>query len=343
MDSEQLATLIEEEHLLDFQDFYRRLPDRRAPFFMFFTSGLLHWADCSIRLVPPETNLVVLGSGLDPDESEWLRTRLRRPFHNIDLEVDDKTVWEFLFATTEHDFGWLDVDCFVLNPALFPAMTRIDPGTLANCAFSFRSLGGRDVLLTYFLYLNVEVIRAVSARVPVSPCTYTYEKSRAARIPAYASARTLTPEIIERLAEVLPCDEERRPKFLTESRYFDTLQVYQLVANSMGYRLNNIRALDGEASDEVVHVGKVSYYRTRWSDPDSPEKRRIFAFLLQAEYLALSRAPGDFPSRYARLKGELAEELERLGIPADARRIMENLRSESAGPGDVLARIVEVQ
>ncbi len=344
MDSEQLAALIEEEHLLDFQDFYRSLPDRRAPFFMFFTSGLLHWAAWSMRQVPPETNLVLLGSALDREELDWVERCLQRPFHHIELEVDDKTVWEFLFATNEHNFGWLDIDCFVLDPALFSALARIERDVLANCAFSFRSIGGLDVLLTYFLFLNVDVIRAVRAQVPVSPCTYTYGKSRAARIPAYAWARTLTPELVERLARVLPCDPEGRPKFLTESRYFDTLQVYQLIANSLGYRLNNVRSLGWEASNEVMHLGKVSYYRTRWSDPDSPEKRRTYAWLLRAEYLALARIPADFPTRYVRLREELASELEQLGIPADARQIMDNLRSESAvqGLGDVLARIVEV-
>jgi hypothetical protein len=345
MDPERLAVLIEEEHLLDFQDFYQGLPDRRAPFFMFFTSGLLHWVAWSMRFVPPEINLVVLGSALESDELAWVRKHLGRPFHHIELEVDDKTVWEFLFATSEHHFGWLDIDCFVLDPALFQAMTRIEPDVLANCAFSFRSLGGLDILLTYFLFLNVDVIRAVEARVPVSPCTYTYERSRAARVPAYAYARTLTPGIVERLAQVLPLDPEGRPKFLTESHYFDTLQVYQLVAHSLGYRLNPVRSPGRKTSDEVVHIGKVSYYRTRWSDPDSPEKRQAYALLLQTEYLALTRAPGSFPSRYVRLREELAEQLERLGIPADARRIADNLRSASTvpGAGDIVARIVEVE
>lgn len=345
MDAYILSELIEEEHLEAFQAFYAGLRNKQAIFYSFFTAGLLHWVWHSARLAPADANLVLLGSALDPEEQDWLR-RLGRPFHHIALDVDDKTVWEFLFRTNRHDFGWLDIDCLVLNPALFGEMARIEPDVLANCVFSFRGRDCLDVPLTYFIFLNAGVIRSVTARVPVSPCTYSYRRSRAARRGAYAFARVLTPELIALLAKVLPRGSDGRPLFLSEDSYYDTLQVYQAAAQALGFRLHKVRPIGWEAaSDELVHVGKASYYRTRWDDPDSPEKRHSYALLLQTEYLLLVGIRDQMPARYGQLLEELSNELAILGIPAEPRRIRETLQAMGSGAGlgaGALARVFDM-
>ncbi len=299
---------------------------------MFFTSGLLHWVRQSLRLVPPDINVVLLGSALAPEELDWARS-FARPFHSIELDVDDKTVWEFLFATNRYNFGWLDIDCFVLNPALFYEMVRLAPDSLGNCVFSFASGRDVDVLLTYFLFLNVEAIRAVTARVPVSPCTYTYHRSRAGRKAAYAFAKVLTPEILEILARVIPLDEEGKPHFFSETRYFDTLQVYQVVAQVLGYKLHKVRSLSWAPSEEAVHIGKASYYRKRWNDPDSPQKREAYARLLQTEYLLLTGAGEELPVRYSELRDELARELAERGLSGEPEEILQNLQGIASDVG----------
>jgi hypothetical protein len=133
-----LAQRIESEHLDEFQRFYASLPDKQDIFYMFFTSGLLQWASRTLSFVPEDVNVVLLGSDLQRDEIAWIRENLPRSFHHIRLHVDDKIVWEFLFATNLHNFGWIDVDCFVLQPALFSEMKRIEPKIVANSVWSSR-------------------------------------------------------------------------------------------------------------------------------------------------------------------------------------------------------------
>ena len=91
---------------------------------MFFTERLLHWVVNAERHVPRDVNLVLIGSALPDEEQRWLRENLDRPFHNIRLGVDDNTTWEFLFATNRQNFGYLDIDCFVLQPKVNAAEMR---------------------------------------------------------------------------------------------------------------------------------------------------------------------------------------------------------------------------
>jgi hypothetical protein len=100
------ARRIESEHLQEFQRFYAALPDKKDIFYMFFTSGLLQWASRAAAFAPPEVNLVLLGSDLQPEEIAWIRDNVYRPVHSIRLRMDDRAVWEFLFETNRHSFGW---------------------------------------------------------------------------------------------------------------------------------------------------------------------------------------------------------------------------------------------
>jgi hypothetical protein len=332
-------------HYTEFKRFYSRLEDKKDPYYMYFSSGLLHWALRALDFVPPEVNLVLLGSALTPEEESWIRSHVKRPFHHLRLRTDDKTAWELLFEVNKNNFGWLDVDCFVLNPELFREMAQISPDTAINCTWSFAGPQERDILLTYFLFINADVIRAVRSQVRVSPSTYSYEVSRQGRPAPYAFCRIPTARQIELLSRRLPSGADGRPQYVSQKDFFDTLQVYQSIADVLGYRLHKVRPLNATNrlySEELVHVGKVSYFK-QWKTLTSPREQMVYALLLQADYVLLTSMSGRLPEQYSRMREEIRGELIRLGISTDVDQARNTvcgaLASRGASPA-VIARVI---
>jgi hypothetical protein len=323
------ARRIESEHLREFQRFYAALPDRKEIFYMFFTSGLLQWAARTTSFVPQDVNLVLVGSDLDQDEIAWIRENLRRPFHHLRLHVDDRAMWEFLFATNRHNFGWLDVDCFVLQPGLFAEMTSIEPKTVASSIWSFKAPGGIDMLSTFFVFLNVDAIAAVRSRIAVSPDAYSHELIRRPGSP-YAFTKLLAPTHRSWLKKVLPTDQNGQPVYVNGDGYFDTLQVYQLISNALGFQVKRVRPLTlGEqlSSNEALHIGKVSYYR-RYRTRSETELQKLYALLLRADFVLLSEMQGKLPRAYDQLWIRIKSEIEELGIGAGVDEIKETICQE---------------
>src|SRR5207237_23505 len=77
--------------------------------------------------------VVVLGAARAAGEIAWILASARPPFHPTRSRVDDNSVLDFIFGVAEHNFGWLHIDCFVLNPQLFTEMATLAEDTVANC------------------------------------------------------------------------------------------------------------------------------------------------------------------------------------------------------------------
>lgn len=309
-------------HLPDFEAFCARQPSRDGRFFMFFTSGLLHWVRQASSFVPRGVDLALIGAGLTDDEVRWAHDSLDRPFHHIERRVDDKTVWELLFATQNRHFGWLDVDCFVLDPRLFDDLRALRPEHFANTVWSYRGPEDRWVLRTYLLYLNALAVDTVPRAIPVTPSVYSFDESRRGRTEPGATTETVTPEIERLLRRALGRGSDGHPPYLTQPDFYDTLQVYQLAAESLGYRLHRVRELSGyDNTEEVVHLGRVSYYNWAWGGVALPENRKAFQVIAQADYLVLSQAADRLPPRYRERLDHLRHELPRIGLPTDIRRL----------------------
>lgn len=314
----------QETHRRELTDFCAGLPDRDGRFFMFFTSGLLHWTLQSSRLVPRGVDLVLIGGGLTDEEAAWCRESLDRPFHHVRAPVDDKTIWELLFATQERHFGWLDIDCFVLDPGLFDEMRALEPGRLANTIWSGRGPGDRPILRTYFLYLGSDAVREIGRGMGVSPSVHSFEPSRRGRTEPDATTTPIGPELEEVLREALGTGADGRPPYLTQEDFYDTLQVFQLAAESRGYRLHRVRDLaDDENLPEVVHLGRVSYYSWAWGGSTLPENRHTMRVIAQADFLVLNRFAEHLPPRYRDRLRSLRTELPSLGLPTDLPRLRE--------------------
>jgi hypothetical protein len=351
----QLAQREERRLLREFREFHGRLADKHDVYYMFFTEDLLHWVIKAESFVPADVNLVLIGAGLAPDEQRWLAEHMRRPFHHIALPVDDVTVWEFLFAVSGENFGWLDIDCFVLNQGLFAELAQVDPRAALNCVWSWDSGYGFRVANTHFMFVNAAAISAVQQRgVAASPSTYDWHGS-VRRFPPRRCFMSV-PSAAQRalLLEVLPADPEGRPRLL-EGDYFNTLVVYQLLARAVGYPVAEIRSLarrcrapsDADStdpedwpedmSDELFHLYGISYYKSHDYEPG------IRGLYLAAEYVMLDNAAALLPARYAGQLTSVAAELEVVGLrPDEARDRLRRHLTDSRGLGAAAAeRVLE--
>lgn len=339
--------------LRQFRDFHAGLGDRRDVFYMFFTTGLLHWAAKAASFVPADVNLVLLGSDLTADERTWIAGNIPRPFHHIDLPVDDVTAWELLFATCEENFGWLDIDCFVLNAGIFAELAKIGDGTSVSCTWSWEAAYGFRVANTHLAFLSVAAIRAVErSGAAASPGVFDWRGAQRRFPPRKCFMKVPSARQRELLLQVLPADPEGRPRLL-EGDYFNTLVVYQLLARAVGYSTAQVRSLarrcrmpvDADStdpehwpedmSDELFHLYGVSYYRTHEYDPG------IRALYLAAEYVMLENAAHLLPEAYAAQREEIAGELTGTGLdPAAARERMRRHLMAGRGLSQAAADLV---
>ena len=318
---------LERPHLEEFRAFYERLPDHQDIFYMFFSGGLLHWVVNAEQHIPADVNLVLVGSDLPPDEQDFIRARLNRPFHNIRLGVDDNTTWEFLFATNRRNFGYVDIDCFALNPALFTELAQIGDDIAVNAIWTYEAAPGVPIGCTHFVFVNVGVIRELDRRGRrVSPTNYDWAGSDIPSLHVRTYCRVPTARQRGMLLEVLAPDDRGRPRPPGEAPFFDTLVAYQVIASGAGFRTHRTRPLvhrtqatlhaagDGgrtwqqDMTDEVIHVGGVSYY---WKFFHLPEFRRLY---LAVEHTMLARCRDRLPAYYAGRSELLERELGYLGL-----------------------------
>jgi len=313
-----------------FREFHAALPDRRRAVYMFFTGGLLHWTARALSFVPDDVNLVLIGSALPDDEVAWLREHAPWPLHVIGPRVDDNTVLELLFETADDDFGWLHIDCFVLQPGLFAEMASLDDDVSINCIWSHP--GDDDIGHTVhsaFVQLNYRVLQAVrDAGVAPMPTAYHYDGVSLGRTitdrPLYS--RVPSRRQVELLRRVVPDGPDGLPRYPPGTRYFQVLVLYQLLAQALGFHIKPVRPLvrDGSGSmehysDEIIHVNGVATYK-RYRDVEGSLGQRVYPLLLQADW-AMVEALGDgAPRSYGTLRGELETELRRLEIPPDSVR-----------------------
>lgn len=316
-------------HLDEFRTFYRKLENQRDVFYMFFTGGLLHWAVKAESYIPPDVNLVLIGSDLSVAEREWLAANINRPFHHISMLVNDWPVWDFLLATNRFNFGWVDIDCLVFNPQIFREATDLPPRAAVNCVWSYDSGYGCRIANTYLMFVNMDAVRALSARrIPVWARPHDWrggDRSEQAgmrcfyRIPSARERRLMR--------TVAPPDDQGRPRAPGSRNFFDTMSVFQILAHAIGYDAHHVRRLENpmlgpitpgqeheqpqEMSDEILHVGGISYYSEHFHNP------AVRIRYLAADYLTLRGLAPRLPAGYQDRLRSVADELRALGADPD--------------------------
>ncbi len=344
----------EAPHLRSFQAFYDNLPEKRNICYMFFTGDLLHWVAKAASYVPDDVNLVVIGSAFPEYEQEWLRDELRRPFHHVGLRIDDNTAWEFLLATNEYNFTWLDIDCLVINDQLFDEMTVMAPDTSVNAVWWMDSGFGFAVASTYFMTVNTMAERALrTAGIAVSPNMYSRRPFNRQVAGRRCYSDVLTGRQRRRLLKILPPDESGQPSFAGEGMtLYDTMVVHQLMARTAGFSAHPVRRLARrsaggagssfeEISDEIIHIGGVSYAGALSEFSDFYHAPLTRLRYLLADYVALLGAAGRLPARYAERHDLVVRELARHGLtPAAALDAARQHLTQERGLSDSAARAV---
>ncbi|MFC9775811.1 hypothetical protein [Paenibacillus chitinolyticus] len=336
---------LDDKLLQDFRRFYESIPEKNGVYYLFFTTGLLHWAAKSLQFVPDTVPVVLIGAGLTEEEQIWVRQEIRRPFFCFGEKVDEGIVWHYLTAVNREDFGWLDIDCFVLNDRLFGEMARVPRSASVNCVWSYE-YGKRTVppahfdfrvLRTFFLFINRDVIRELDGGdLPWSPRPFLLDAAPvSSSFKRYDTLHVLDDAHKRTLARILPENGDGTPVFPAQimkkdgvvTRHLDTLVLYQLLAHSRGYPLHRVRCLDEDEtalSDEVVHIGSVSYYRS-FADPGyevvSREERarynEIYERVLLLDYTIVSQFERRLPRSYSVYRRMLERDIKRLGISSE--------------------------
>lgn len=342
----------ERPELARMRAFVRSLKTSPDPFYMFFTSGLLHWVHRAARLVPRDVNLVLVGSALPLAEQAWLRTHLDRPLHVVELGVDDNTVWDFLFECSPSSFGYLDIDCFVLEPQLFEEMTETSPDVAVNGIWTYSTDSGLPIACTHFAHINMDVLAELRARGSyIGPANHDWDGATISLLHPRDYCRVPTAHQRRQLLKVLPPDGSGRPVPPGGSPFFDTLVAYQVAAYAEGFRTRAVRPLahrtqgtldsgarvwQQDISDEVVHVGGVSYYQRWFHEP------RLRGMYLAAEHALMAPIVDELPPAYAGRLRSLGVELTQLGLPPEqsADLVRAHLVEERGLRPDTASRII---
>ena len=245
-----------------FRIFYSALKKKENIFYMFFTRGLLFWVLKSLSFVPQEVNLVLLGCNLDADEIEWIRKNLKLPFYHIEEYHQDSDVWECLTQVNEYHFGWLDIDCFVLNPRFFGKMIVLEPRTFANTVWSIQNQF-HEFMCTYFLFLNIDCVKSVyESGLDITPHAYSDIRVQVNISPDFA-CKVLSEKHKRLVSDTIKHYYDDNGKY-----QFDTLQLYQLAAESIGYSIHKLTHLRGYISmnmdryfsNDIIHIGASSHF-----------------------------------------------------------------------------------
>lgn len=241
-----------------FAQFYDNLGNHRNIFYIFFTGGLLFLLERAIGLIPDDINVVLLGSDLEEDEINWLYNNIEKPLFVINEYIDDRLMWEILIECNVNNFGWLDVDCFVFNKNIFYEVMNIDQNTcIQGCFYKDQDF----IVTTNFMFINIELVKKIISLTKIAPCYYYVNDSSSAVL---TNAEKFTKEQCTMLNdEVLGIIKEGRYE------HFDTWELFQAAAYSLGYSSKSIRNIHlslatyySFVSNELIHLSSSSYFST---------------------------------------------------------------------------------
>lgn len=264
---------------------FASIKKKENTYFTFFTSGLLYWVIHSANIIKDQCNRFFIAAGLQENEVEFIKAHITHPVFFIKEYCTDQDIWNLLFTTCENNFGWIDIDCFVGNKDVFTRMSIIDSKTIFNCYWT-----SSNRLCTYFIYVNINAVKDMSRRkIPITPYAYSNYKEKSSYY-----TKAITKDILPYIKQVLP-----NPNTVSENSieqinlFFDTLILYQLAAEQIGYHITDIGEKYFPNTLYAFHIGGCVYYsyqdivKGSNSKGLSDEKSSIFKVVDQKELQAL--------------------------------------------------------
>lgn len=178
--------------------FVRDMTGDRPPVLIFASSGMLNLLALNLELlVGAGIPVGIIASGWTRAEIEAAHT-FQRPVCSVGIRVDDRSVWEWLLLEADWDFWWLDVDCFVWNPALFRLLEKAPKSAIAIGQLDVS--GAAPYLQTALVGVCMSVVRDVQKDVPTSPGLYSWKCTWHGMGPSFRQPRTMRQEHMHVLA-----------------------------------------------------------------------------------------------------------------------------------------------
>lgn len=246
-----------EEQRKAFRQFYHSLPNIDNIFYLYFTGGLLFIVKHSLKYFPEEMNLVLIGSALEQNEKAVLADEFSQyPLFSLDVYTDDREIWDILLSENKRNFGWIDVDCLLLDKKLIYEVQRADTKAAITgiCDKSKASLGNRCVVSTNLMWINVDIYQEIYAQYGVLPYCYV---SAEKKVDWNTETKIITKQQSEALHTIIPQNYGE----------YDTLELYQLLAYACGKHNTNILDIHIRNSyntsffhDRVVHLSNCCYF-----------------------------------------------------------------------------------
>ncbi len=250
-----------------------------------FRTGGLHFAAKALEFVPKNVELVIAGTGLTSAEVDFLRATGRAVF-NSEHRYDNELVYEMLMSNTSGSFGWVDADCFVLNPAIWDALlSPMAGGVGSHTAFTYDPVGFAKSVLVVFGDTAREILRSEETTLN----SYASAPTNVGRAAPHAISRILRDHHHRYLREVIGIgtDGELRPHdgfldifdngrtvnttkrsqiaqwFGSEVRrigwLIDTPMMAEVVLRANGLNTKRVIGSNREITQDVIHVGASSY------------------------------------------------------------------------------------
>lgn len=280
--------------LVIFQRFYKDYENKENIIYMYFTSNLLHYVAKSSSLVPKDINLVLIMAGVTDEEESYVGKVIKRPYVRLQNVYRDGYIWEMLFMTNHHNFGWLDIDAFIFNESIFYEMIELKDEVAVNSVWNRKYLKfGIDEYFanTFFQFHNIKCIKQVLNKYEnITPIVCEYEIDETIDyFYSHSVPDNLRGLIIEKYPEVAN----------RTCNFYDTTYLYQIFAFIEGYKVGRVRELcvsDQYYSNEAIHLGS-SYFMYRIKLRDTPN-RIYFRFNMRYSYALLIKYIDNLPNQY---------------------------------------------
>lgn len=250
-----------------------------------FRTGGLHFAAKALEFIPQNFDVVIAGTSLTRVEVDFLRATGRSVF-NSDLRYDNELVYEMLMANTAGAFGWVDADCFVLNPTIWETLLSpmaADEGS--RSAFTYDPLGFAKSVLVVFGSRSRELLRSEQTTLN----SYALEPTNVGRAAPHSISRILREHHHRYLRQVLGVgpDNDLLPhdgfldifdngrtvntrKRSQTTQWFgpevrrvgwliDTPMMAEIVLRANGFKTRRLIESNREITQDVIHVGASSY------------------------------------------------------------------------------------
>ena len=289
----------------EFELFYERLENKKNLIYMYFSKGLLHYAIESCALVPSTVNLVLITSCLSKEEVDVIDKIIKRPHINFPNYCHDGEIWNLITEKAMGDFGWLDVDCFILNQRIFDEITQFSENSGINTLWvKSYDCYCMDRLFsnTYFQFFRYEVLRKVKEKygyVNMLPVVFDDEKE----------------DIPYEKYYVCPDEERKRlfllyPELAGDEKGLDTTHYYQLFMFAEGYSTRRVRDLSQMKqyySEEALHLG--GCHMIHRIKLDNTLRRIYYRFNMRYSYYLLLKYLNVLPETYQNLRVEFERNL----------------------------------